>query len=243
MMKRSVIFLALIAWSISAIQAQQIRTYTESDEDSIACITSASLYIEFFKQDNYVDAVKGWRQAVKICPKFSESLWVNGAKMYQSMISDADDKEMKSKLVDTLEWIYDQRIEHYSNEGYVRGRKGADMAKYRGSKPKEAHEELAKSYEAMKLDMEPAALIYYFKTAYDMYRKELVDLDYVLNLYGPASAVVNNNKDGQYGSAYQTAQKNIDNYMGKIVPHWFPYSSPSLKQIHRMKHCLTRSQN
>ena len=218
MMKRSVIFLALIAWSISAIQAQQIRTYTESDEDSIACITSASLYIEFFKQDNYVDAVKGWRQAVKICPKFSESLWVNGAKMYQSMISDADDKEMKSKLVDTLEWIYDQRIEHYGNEGYVRGRKGTDMAKYRGSKPKEAHEELAKSYEAMKLDMEPAALIYYFKTAYDMYRKELVDLDYVLNLYGPASAVVNNNKDGQYGSAYQTAQKNIDNYMGKIVP-------------------------
>ncbi|GAB5538458.1 MAG: hypothetical protein Salg2KO_05610 [Salibacteraceae bacterium] len=216
-MKRSVILMALIAM-YGAVNAQQIRTYTDNDEDSLACITAASLYIEFVKQENYKDAKSGWKEAVTICPKFSESLWSNGAKMYQSYIDETEDKELKNKLIDTLEWIYDQRILHFGNEGYVRGRKGVDMAKYRSSKPKEAHEELKKSYELITVEMEPAALIYYFKTAYDMYRKKLVDQDYVLGLYGPASAVVKHNKDGKYGSAYLTAQKNIDNYMGKVVP-------------------------
>lgn len=202
----------------AVVKSQQIRTYTASDEDSIACITSASLYIEFFKQENYTDAVNGWRKAIEICPKFSESLWVNGSKMYESFIEVEEDKEKKNLLIDTLEWIYDQRIIHFADgKGKIYGRKGTAMAKFRSSKPQEAHEELQKSYDILKLDMEPTALIYYFKTAYDMHRRKLVENTFVLDLYGPVSDVIKNNKDGQYGSSYLSAQKNIDNMVGKVA--------------------------
>jgi len=217
-MKRLGLVLTMTMAFFAVAKSQQIRTYTSSDEDSIACITAASLYIEFFKQENYTDAINGWRQAIKICPKFSESLWVNGSKMYQSFIAAEEDKAKKGVLVDTLEWIYDQRILHFpEGKGKIYGRKGTDMAKFRSSKPQEAHEELKKSYDILKLDMEPTALIYYFKTAYDMHRKKLVENTFVLDLYGPVSDVIRNNKDGQYGSAYLSAQKNIDNMVGKVA--------------------------
>ena len=217
-MKHKAFLMLIIAIASTFANAQQIRTYTASDEDSITCITSASLYIEFFKQENFSDALPGWRNAISICPRFSESLWTNGTKMYQDLIEAEEDKAIKGLLVDTLEWIYDQRIEYYPDgKGSILGRKGTDMAKFRSSDPKKAHDVLKESYEILKLDMEPAALIYYFKTAYDMKRKDLVDDTYVLNLYGPCSDVIQNNKDGQYGSAYLTAQKNIDNMVGKVA--------------------------
>lgn len=217
-MKHKAYLILLMILCSGIMNAQKIRTYTTSDEDSMACITSASLYIEFFRQDNFKDALPGWRQAIKTCPKFSESLWTNGTKMYQDLLDKEEDKAKASLLVDTLEWIYDQRILHYPDgKGSILGRKGTDMAKYRSNKPKEAHGVLKESYDILKLDMEPAALIYYFKTAYDMSKKGLVENTYVLDLYGPCSDVVKHNKDGQYGSAYETAQKNIDNMVGKVA--------------------------
>ena len=217
-MKRKASLFLLAAIISTIANAQQIRTYTSSDEDSITCITSASLYIEFFKQGNFKDALPGWRKATSICPRFSESLWTNGTKMYQDLIEKTEDKAQKGLLVDTLEWIYDQRIMHYPDgKGSILGRKGADMAKYRSSDPEKAHNVLKESYEILKLEMEPAALIYYFKTAYDMKRKKLVDDTYVLNLYGPCSDVIQHNKEGKYGSAYLTAQKIIDNMVGKVA--------------------------
>jgi tetratricopeptide (TPR) repeat protein len=217
-MKRKAYLILMIVMISSIANAQKIRTYTASDEDSITCITSASLYIEFFKQGNFKDALPGWRKAIAICPRFSESLWTNGTKMYQDLIEVEEDDAKKNLLMDTLEWIYDQRIEYYPDgKGSILGRKGTDMAKYRSSNPKKAHDVLSESYNILQLEMEPAALIYYFKTAYDMKRKNLVEDTYVLNLYGPCSDVVQNNKDGTYGSAYLTAQKNIDNMVGKVA--------------------------
>jgi hypothetical protein len=216
MKKSALILMALFLTSMS-IQAQKVRTYTSNEEDSIACITALSLYIEFFKQDNYKDAISGWRKAAKICPKATESLWINGTKLYSTFIDNETDEAKKDLLIDTLEWIYDQRIAHFGNEGYVRGRKGSDMIKYRSSDPKAAYDELNKCYELEKLNMEPGAVLYYYKSAYDMYRKKLAEKALLFELYGPCSDVVDHNKSGPLASSYDQAQSNIDKMFATVA--------------------------
>ena len=127
----------------------------------MACLQNLSLYIEFFKQKNYPDAVRGWRKASVMCPKTSESIWVNGVKIYQNLIKAEEDKAKKAALIDTLFQVYDERIIHFPvKEGYVLGRKGADLMKYKKSEPELAFESLMKSLEIQGKKMEPGAIIF-----------------------------------------------------------------------------------
>lgn len=217
-MKRSVILFVLMALMAGALNAQ-VRTYTTSEEDSLECITSLSLYIEFFKQDNYKDAINGWRTATSICPKSTESLWVNGIKMYSDFIDKEEDAAKKKLLIDTLEWVYDQRIEHFGKdkEGYIRGRKGSDMMKYRSSNPKAAYDELSKSMEMQQLEMEPAALYYYYRSAYDLYRDKAIEKSVLFDLYAKCSEVVDHNMSGSLKNAYASSQANIDKLFVKVA--------------------------
>ena len=50
-------------------------------EDSIQCVQNLSLYIEFFKQKNYNDAIVPWRWLMANCPRSSKKMYVNGVKL------------------------------------------------------------------------------------------------------------------------------------------------------------------
>ena len=216
-MRKPALMILILGMCASLVQAQKLRTYTATEEDSIACITALSLYIEFFKQDNYTDAINGWRKAAQICPKATESLWINGTKIYGEMIEKESDDAKKEKLIDTLEWVYDMRIQYFDNEGYVLGRKGADMLKYRGSKPKAAYDALKKSMDLQGLEMEPGALIYYYKSIYDLYKNKEVDRSLLFEAYGPCSDVIDHNKSGQLAAAYEQAATNIDKMFSTVA--------------------------
>lgn len=220
-MKRSVLLIILTAFAFGSVQAQQIRTYTSSEEDSISCITALSLYIEFVKQDNYPDAVSGWRTASSICPKSTESLWINGAKMFTQFVEKEEDEAKKEKLIDTLEWIYDQRIEHFAREagkeGYVLGRKGTAMMKFRSKKVQEAYDVLSKSFELQKTEMEPAALYYLFRAAYMLNKKGQLEKAALFDLYAKCSEVVDHNASGNYKAAYENSLGNIDKLFVKVA--------------------------
>jgi len=231
-MKKSAIIITL-ALLTGGLHAQKMRTHTANEGDSIACITAMSLYIEFFKQDNYKDAISGWRQAVAICPKAHESLWVNGTNIYSEFIEKETDEAKKQKLIDTLEWCYDQRIVNFGGEGAVLGRKGSDMIKYRPEKPEAAYAVLDKSFQLQQMDMEPGALIYYYKSAYDMYRKKKAEKVLLFDLYGPCSDVVDHNKAGAYASAYEQAQANIDKMFSTVA------ECPDLVEIYKPKFYAT----
>lgn len=203
----------------------QIRTYTANAEDSVSCVQNLSLYIEYFKQDNYNDALPGWRKASAICPKATESLWINGVKLFQALADKETDAARKEQLIDTLFWIYDQRIEHFGRaagkEGYILGRKGSDMIKYRSDDPKGAYEVLNKSLELQGNEMEAGASIYLYKSAYDMYRKKLADKELLFDLYDRLTTAVDYNistqTDARMKSAYETALANIDKMIGSIA--------------------------
>jgi hypothetical protein len=90
-----------------------------------------SLYREFFKQDNFVDALPHWRYVFAQAPGLSKNTFINGVKLYTDLADAATDTTVKQAYVDTLVMIYRKRIECYGEAERVTGLLAYDMYKYR----------------------------------------------------------------------------------------------------------------
>jgi len=117
------------------------------NKDSIKNLEEYSLYIEYFKQNAYIDAWPHWKYLFINAPSFNKGLYVNGATMATDFIQKEKNADRKNQLIDTLMLIYDQRIKYFGEEGYVLGRKGSDLFKFRPSDYEKAYQFLMKSIE------------------------------------------------------------------------------------------------
>lgn len=192
----------------------QSGKFGNTPEDSVECVKNLSLYQEFFKQNNYKDAIGPWRSAVQLCPKYSVSLYINGAKMYKSYIEKEKDTAKKDKFIDTLEMIYDKRIQYFGDEGNVLGRKGVDMMLYRESKAGEAFGVLKKSFELQGNKTDPNTLIFLYKALFALNKEGKATKEEMLEWYPKLSEVTKFNMAGSakqdVKEAYKTAQENLD---------------------------------
>ena len=100
----------------------------EQDRDFM---NELSLYNEFYKQDNFESAMPHWRIVYNKYPKSTLNLYHHGTKMYTNLIENASTPEEKSKYIDDLMKLYDKRIRHFGEKGFVLGRKAADWLKYK----------------------------------------------------------------------------------------------------------------
>ncbi len=90
-----------------------------------------SLFNEFYKQDNFESALPHWRQLYNKYPKSTLNLYIRGINMYEKFIEQADSPAEKDKFIDEMMKIYDKRIKHFGEEGYVLGRKATTWLKYK----------------------------------------------------------------------------------------------------------------
>jgi len=164
-------------------------------EDSLVCIESTSLYVEFYKQKNYKDAKGPWLQAVLHCPKSSKNLYIKGAGMYKKFIAQEKDAEKRTLLVDTLMWIYDTRIENYGQKGFVLGRKGADLFRYEKSKEQEAYNYLKESFELQGKKAEKGAITSYYQVAEQLMKDGKLEEVELITLFPQLSDAVVYNID------------------------------------------------
>ena len=190
--------------------------------DSVSCITNLSLFREYYKQKNYMEALNPWRWTFQNCPKASGNIYKNGPIIIKSMIKERP--EQKKEYVDTLMLIYDQRIKYFGNEGYVLGRKGADLLRYDKSKFLDANEILARSIALQKNSSDAGAVLAYFNTLDIMVRNEIISEDSLLNRYSFLMSIIdynlkkNDKKSKFYQKTSDAIDKKIVNYIdcGKI---------------------------
>lgn len=62
-------------------------------------------------------------------PELNASIYIDGAKTLGIIIKDEADKDRKTRLQDSLLWMYDQRIEYFGDEAKVIDRKAYDAFK------------------------------------------------------------------------------------------------------------------
>lgn len=183
------------AWAQVEEDAEENATATgpKYGSDSLTCVTNLSLYREFYKQNNFIDAYPHWKWAFNNCPISSKNLYLHGAKMISAKIDETTDTSMREKLVDTLMMLYDQRIKYFNQEGYVLGRKGIDFYTYCPEKTEQLYQIFKKSIEISGNKSEAAVLEYYFSTLIGMVSLDKMEKVAIIDAYDQLSEIIDYN--------------------------------------------------
>jgi len=90
-----------------------------------------SLYIEFYKQENFQSALPHWRTIYNKYPKSTLNVYIHGANIFEHFIENAKTPEERDKNIDELMKLYDKRIKYFGEKGYVLGRKATAWFNYK----------------------------------------------------------------------------------------------------------------
>jgi len=182
--------------------------------DSINCIKNLSLYREFFKHNNYKDAIQPWRLVFGECPAASERMYVEGITMYRKSIESSSVPERTDELIDTMLLIYDRRIEYFGGEGNVLARKGIDLLRYRSTDieaVEDAYGYLKRSIELAKNKSRDATLVTFISASITMNQKGKMDDSQVIEDYFMATEIIDKLLDKS--SRWPRAKDLIDDNM------------------------------
>jgi tetratricopeptide (TPR) repeat protein len=204
-------------------------------EDSVACVTQLSLYRENYRQwrsSNFQnEAIKytidSWRYVLLQCPLASQNTYIDGSKIVEYLYNEAETPELKQSYVDTLMFMYDRRIMTFGNEGFVLGRKAAELLAYQPDEYEKAYKILNRSVEKSGPESESAIAFYYFMTTVRMVRESGADSTIVFDNYDIAMSIIERNiknlkveiennpaeadKNERILKGYESALNNIEN--------------------------------
>jgi hypothetical protein len=183
-------------------------------EDSINCIKNLSLYREFFKHNNYKDAIGPWRKVFGECPASSERMYVEGVTMYRKYIDASTVPERTEELIDTLLLIYDRRLEYFGGEGNILARKGIDLLRYRQADieaVQDAYGDLKRSIDLEKNKSSDAAVVTFISASITMNQKGKINDDQVIEDYFMATDIVDQlqNKSSRWPKAKAIIDDNM----------------------------------
>jgi len=222
--KKNILILLVIVGSLifsGSLFAQKKGKYGATPEDSIKCVENLSLYIEFYKQKNYPDALIGWNWVFNNCPKASKKMYADGASMYKRFAKKEKDPIKKEKLIDTLMMIYDQRIENFGQEGFVLGMKGEAYMQFRKDRADEAYTILKKSISLQGNKSKAGPLTAYFQSTIIMLNQEKIDKGIMIETFDEISGVIDYQlsslKNEKKRSFYISAKENTELLFGPIA--------------------------
>lgn len=184
-------------------------------KDSINCLMNLSLYKEFFKHNNYSDAISPWRIVFADCPSSSQNMYIDGAKMYKSFISKEKNPAVVEGLVDTLLLIYDRRMQYFNDEANVLGRKASDLLRYRKDDIKaveQAYGDLSRSIELGKDKSRAAVVILFVNASVTLSTSGIHDNNVAIDDYFLATEIIDsklakNASDTRWKRAKSSADK------------------------------------
>lgn len=165
MKKRKKILLAvfMVAFTFTATAQWNGPKY---GEDSIACITNISLYREAYKQGNYLEAYKYWKQTIKNCPMSNKNNFTNGPIILENLLKNEKDSSKKAAYIQELFDLYELRIQCYpSDEAYSLGQIAVNTMRFRAYEWEKAYELFNKAIELGGTTTSPQVLDVFFVTA------------------------------------------------------------------------------
>lgn len=153
--------------------------YGDTEEQRIACMEALSVYTGFYKQKNYEDAYPNWQEACKVCPPdVRNSLYYHGSIFIKNELMNAESKERKIVLVDSLMANYDTWRELFpstkrkpKNGCEVLARKAGDYYKIYKSRHKEAYDMFSEVIDCMAEDSPGSSIDGYYRSLFEVYKE------------------------------------------------------------------------
>ena len=133
-----------------AVQAQP--GWNWGDQVDVAKEKNA-LYVDMLKAGRYKEAIPSHNWLLENTPDLNESLYQNGAKLYEGLEETEKDAAKQREYQDKAMEMYDLRIKYFGNEAYVLNRKVYPAYKFYKndqSKYKELYEMFSKAYDLNK---------------------------------------------------------------------------------------------
>ena len=161
-------------------------------DDSIRCVRNLSLYVEYYRQKSYYDALPYWRIVFAECPIANFNMYIHGVKMHKMLADKADNNEQKFAHLDTMMLIYDQRIKYFGHEGKVLGRKGIDWLSMRKSTfedIKMGYDYIKKSVDMQKNKSENAVLAIFMTASSSLFKTGELSQEKMIQNYATASQI------------------------------------------------------
>ncbi|MFW5658091.1 MAG: tetratricopeptide repeat protein [Bacteroidota bacterium] len=182
------------AWAQKdALQPLDNPAYGPDSAARMECANNLSSMSEFMKIDLPNYALDAWRYVFHHCPSSSSLIYRYGVDIMKYMIENAETEEEKEKFTDTLFLVYDKRIEYFDNKGFVLGRKGIDILKYRKKDLKEAYEVLKQSVQLQKEESEYAIMGYFMQVSGLLFKKNMIEASGVVEDYTMVSDYLETN--------------------------------------------------
>lgn len=256
---KSLIVLLSISISFTIFAGAPVQSIFAQDmipkygEDSVACVQNLSLYRESYKQwksSKYKSpaiyhAMNNWHTVFKDCPRSSENIYIDGAKMLDFYIKNTKDEARKEILIDSLMLTYDTRIKYFPNHyktkksqvGNILGRKGVALYQLRPSAYLEANAILKESIELDKSKSKGPVYVYYFRSVTKMAMKGDTDTAAVVDAYDMLSDYIVQNLK-YYGEKNDEKKYNQwVNIQGNIENTFEPFAlCPDLVRIYQQKY-------
>lgn len=217
----TVILIGYFGYAETNVQSTPQNVIPKYGNDSIKCITNISLYREFFKQwqkgkykneSTVIDAISPWREVFNNCPRATQNVYIDGAKIFKHFISKEKDKINRAKLIDTLMMIYDQRIQYFGKKGYVLGRKGVDLYQLSPDNNDKAYSILKESVELQGNKSKTSVIIFYFRSTIKHVKQNNLDRGIIVETYDKISTIIDFNiKNPKLSEKYKNVQANIEN--------------------------------
>lgn len=187
----SIIASVLISFSALAQDEAELLKYGTDKE---ACETNLSIYTEFYKQKNYVDAFKPWTYLFENAPKRTKNIYLHGPRIIKGLLKTVTDESRKTALVDSLMMVYDQRNTFYpGKEAYVIGMKGADMYKYKKGSTEglqESYDVLLSAFTMAGNESTASVLNYYFMATTKLVQAKVLKVEDLIALFSDLSGVI-----------------------------------------------------
>jgi len=172
-------------------------------QDSINCLMNLSLYREFFKHNNYNDAIKSWKHVFNECPASSQNMYVDGVKMYKKFISTEKNPDVINNYIDTIMLIYDRRMEYFNDEA------NNDLKAI-----EEAYGYLSRSIELEPKEARDAILILFMNASVSLHKADVIDQNQTINDYFTASEIIDARLEHKPNDKrFQRAKEYVDDFM------------------------------
>lgn len=191
-------------------------------QDSAKAVRQYSLYQEYHKQKNYKDAYKPWSWCFRNAPRASENLYIDGSDILKYKIKNAQ-PELKDAYVDTLEMMYDQRIELFADakqkRGELLGRKAVDIYRAKPNEYQKVNEILKKSLELTGSNTIISVPYVYAITNKQLFKADKLEKSALIERYDRISQIMEENAQGggRYASTWEKYKGKVDDLMAPYL--------------------------
>ena len=184
--------MAAVATSVAAqdFSDPKYAKWGETPEERKDNMLASSYLKEETANRNFNSAARYLQLLLEKCPSASETIYVNGVKLYKDKINRAESLAEKKMFVDSLLFLYDVRIENFGNHPkrgrvYLLERKAREYLTYKGDDREGVAEafETAIAAQAQVGAVSPEVVAIYFKNLCDDYQNDIVDAMTIVNTY------------------------------------------------------------